>query len=156
MADVVDQDTERGVQAAWATDTTTLPALFPHGLVTGRLKSLIPGSDVVAGTPTANLDCQLDSRVALAFGAIWLDKRKVTITVRGVRADVVTAMGVLRGIFNSNLGQGGTPFSLPSGAPFLLWETRQDTSVQEDEATKAGRDVWQGILEALCWTERQL
>jgi hypothetical protein len=156
-ADVVDVDTQRAVQSAWGTDTTTLPGLFPRGLTVGRLKSLIPGQDVQAGKPTANLDCQLDSRPALSFGGIWLDKRKVTITVRGVRADVVTALGTIRSIFNSNLGQpGGTPFTMPSGAAFLFWEPKRDTTVQEDEATKAGRDVWQGILEALCWTERQL
>jgi len=155
MADVEDDDCERAVQTAWATDTTTLPGLFPHGLVVGRMKSLIPGTDVQAGKPTANLDCQLDSRTALAFNAVWLDKRKVTITVRGVRADVVTAVSALRNIFNSKLGfAGGTPFSLPSGAPFLVWEPRRDAMLQEDEATKTGRDVWQGIIEGILWTQR--
>jgi len=155
MSDVVDDDTERGVQQAWATDTTTLPGLFPHGLVVGRMKSLIPGTDVQAGKPTANLDCQLEARTALAFNAVWLDKRKVTITVRGVRADVVTAVATIRGIFNSKLGgAGGTPFTLPSGAPFLVWETRRDAMLQEDEATKTGKDVWQGIIEGILWTQR--
>jgi len=154
-ADVIDNDTELAVQTAWATDTTTLPGLFPHGLVVGRMKSLIPGTDVQAGKPTANLDCQLDSRTALAFGAVWLDKRRVTITVRGVRADVVAAVAAIRGIFNSKLGfAGGTPFALPSGAPFLVWEPRRDTALQEDEATKAGKDVWQGIIEGILWTQR--
>jgi hypothetical protein len=156
-ADVIDDDTEKAVLAAWATDTTTLPALFSKPPTTGRLRSLIPGTDLVAGKPTANLDCQLDSRPALAFGGVWLDKRKVTLTVRGVRVDVVTAMKAIRGIFNSNLGQtGGTPFTMPSGAAFIVWEPRRDTTLKEDEATKAGKDVWQGILEALCWTQRNL
>jgi len=150
MADVVDQDTQRAVQTAWQTNSS-LPAL-----VVGRLKSLIPGTDIVAGKPTANLDCQLDTRTALAFGAVWLDKRKVTITVRGARADVVAAVAAVRDIFNSKLGTpAGTPFTLPSGAPFLVWEPRRDTALQEDEATKAGRDVWQGIIEGLVWTQRQ-
>jgi len=120
VADVEDDDTQKAVQAAWATDTTTLPGLFPGGLVVGRMKSLTPGRDVVAGKPTANLDVQLDSRAALAFGAVWLDKRKVTITVRGVRADVVTAVATIRNLFNSDTGgPGGTAFTLPSGAPLL-------------------------------------
>ena len=84
MADVVDNDVEQAVLTAWQTDTTTLPGLFGGRLPqTGRLKSIIPGTDVQAGKPTANLDCRLDSRTALAFGAVWLDKRRVTITVRG-------------------------------------------------------------------------
>src|SRR5215469_9356026 len=112
MADVVDQDIEVAVQTAWATDTTTLPGLFPHGLVVGRMKSLIPGTDAQAGKPTANLDCRLDSRVALAFGAVWLDKRRVTITVRGGRADVVPAVATIRGIFDSKLR--GVPPAKPS------------------------------------------
>ena len=155
MADVEDDDTQRAVQAAWATDVTTLPPLFPHGLQVGRMKSLLPGADVVAGKPTANLDCQLEARTALSFNAVWLDKRKVTITVRGVRADVVTAVSAIRDLFNSKLGfAGGTPFTLPSGAPFLVWEPRRDAMLQEDEATKGGRDVWQGIIEGIVWSQR--
>jgi hypothetical protein len=149
MADVIDDDTERAVQTVWATNST-LPTL-----ATGRLKSLIPGQDVQAGKPQAVLTCQLEARTALAFDAVWLDKRRVTLTVRGVRADVVTALAAVRDLFNSRTGTpAGTPFALPSGAPFLLWEPRRDTMLEEDEATKAGKDVWQGIVEALVWTQR--
>jgi len=155
LVEAEDDDIQRAVQTAWKTDTTTLPGLFPGGLIVGRMKSLIPGTDIVAGKPTANLDCRLDSRTALSFGATWLDKRTVTITVRGVRADAVTAASAIRAIFNSDLGRpAGKPFAFPSGAPFMLWEPRRDVMIKEDEATKAGKDVWQAIIEGIVWSVR--
>lgn len=159
MADAVDDDTLQGVLAAWKADRT-LSALFPLPPATGRIKSTQPGQDVQASGPTAVIDCAQGPRPNERFaqgGAVLVrnDYRKVTITLRGTRADVVAGVKGVLATFNRALGtSSGAPFSLPSGARFIRWWPLNDGEIKEDDSTKAGRDVWQGIVLGEVWTIR--
>lgn len=155
MADAIDDDTTQAVLKAWQSDQETLPELFKQLPVVGRLKSTTPGADYAATGPTCELESKYDSRQSAAAGGVWIDKRRVTFTVRGIRADVVAAVKAIRAVFGLMLGQkGGAPFALPSGARFMAWMPVNGDEIKQDKDAKAGKDVWQGEIVGLVWSVR--
>jgi hypothetical protein len=158
-ADCIDDDTEQAVLNLWQQDAAGLMGLFKQLPRTGRLKSTAPGADIQATGPYATVDSQLARREIIAADARgqfgWNDYRNVTITVYGVRADVVKAAQLFSSLFNRLIGTPlGRPFTLPSGARFVRWWPQGDVAIEEDKDSKAGKDVWKAIAKAEVWSVR--
>lgn len=108
----------------------------------GRLKS-------PQRMPYASIACEYLRRQSAGTSGAWHDVRKVTIQIRGLKADVVTAAGAVRAVFNEQ-----TTLVYPSGARFLRWWPQEDVKLYEDPATKDGQDIWVAELEAEVWSVR--
>ena len=102
--DVIDNDTLEAIRNAWALSAAALPPL-PQA---GRLKS-------PQALPYAAVACESEGQELSGTIGAWIDRRKVTITVRGLKADVVTALAQVRAKFNRF-----TMLAFPSGAYFML------------------------------------
>ena len=158
MADVVDDDTTAAVIAAWRADAGGLDALSPP--VSGRVKSTQGGADMQAKGTYTVVECVQGPRPNERFitgpgTQVRNDYRKVTLTVRGVRADVVAAVGLILALFNRTLGAPKRPtLTYPSGARFVRWWPLGDGEISEDKDTKAGKDVWQGVVSGEVWSIR--
>ncbi|HEX5272704.1 MAG TPA: hypothetical protein VFW33_19540 [Gemmataceae bacterium] len=138
--DAIDDDTCAAVVALWKTDQADLPKLFAHPPRTGRLKAPDP-------YPSAQVDSEY-ARHESGFG-YRKDVRKVTLTLRGVRADVVAGLKAALALFNRNMGgpsQAGLTY--PSGARFIKWWPLDSGTMKQEDTTKEGLDVWAGILTA--------
>ncbi|MES2342325.1 MAG: hypothetical protein V4597_11650 [Pseudomonadota bacterium] len=131
----MDDDTLAAVLALWQQDNTDLPALFTQPPQAGRLKSPQPAL-------YAQLACEPVKREKGGSQGPWLDWRKVTITVRGTKAGVVSALALVGGRFHDRC-----TLTYPSGSIFIRWRPLSGGKLVQDEKTKAGTDVWQGIVD---------
>ena len=94
----------------------------------------------------------MDKREAVNNRGAWWDYRRVSITVRGLKADVVAGIEAIRTVFNRSM-----TLSLPSGARFLRWWPDQSDKLEQEEpgsGKHAGEDVWRGIVEGVVWSVR--
>lgn len=148
MADVIDDDTEQAILKLWQRDAANLSSVVKQPPQTGRLKS--PTAKPLP-SPYAQIESKFESHELFAgpAGGGRKDRRRVTITIRGLRADVVKAAALVFAIFNKNLGLGDpkvnpAAFTLeyPSGARFISWWPITPGEITEDKDTKAGQDVW--------------
>lgn len=143
----VDDDTLQAVLALWATDNVNLPGLFKHPPRTGRLKHPEP-------IPYVHVASEF-VRSERAFKTLK-DVRKVTITIRGVKADVTKGLGFVQALFNDQVGFPGNPVLVyPSGARFIKWWPTNRGTLKQDETTKEALDVWMGVIEAEVTSVRQ-
>lgn len=120
-----------------------LPDLIPPPQA-GRLKS-------PQKMPYAQVACEYLRRESAGTSGAWHDIRKVTIQIRGLKADVIAAAGAVRAVFNEQ-----TQLVYPSGALFERWWPQEDVKLRQDEATKDGLDIWLAELEAEVWSIRLL
>lgn len=141
MADVIDNDTLEAVREAWLANAG-LPALFNEPPQAGILRS--PQS-----LPYAHLQSTLSRRHLIGTGGSFDDYRRVTITVRGLKHQVVAALGQVNSHFNLS-----TVLAYPSGARFLRWWPDGDSRLEQDREAKDGRDIWTGTVEAEVWSVR--
>ena len=142
MADVVDDDTLQAVLLKWQTDNTNLPTLVTALPETGRLKS------PQTGPVYAEMNCEFARREPAGTGwkgqpVPWYDDRKVTLALRGLRADVVKAVGFASTLFNTI-----TTLQYPSGAVFIRWWPIKGNTLVQDPKVKSGKDIWIGAIEA--------
>lgn len=160
MADAVDADTLAAVRNLWLSDALGLGQLFPQPPATGALKATDPGADYARSGPRACLDStqgpRPNERFATAAGVFCRnDYRKVTMACYGTRGQVENALSLILTLFNRALGAPGyRTLTMPSGARFVRWWPLNDGTIKQDESSKAGRDVWQGIIEGEIWTVR--
>lgn len=136
-----------------------LSSLFNAPPRTGRQYSTQPAQDIAATGPYVILDCKLDRRDLVGSDSqglsAWNDYRTVTMTVYGTRADVVRGVALILGIFGRKLGAPNQPtLSYPSGARFMRWMPKGNAVIEEDKDSKAGKDVWRGIIRAEVWSIR--
>lgn len=149
---LIDEDTLQAVRARWVEDMAQLPQLFDRPIESGRLKH----TDSHRLTfPYAHLACvfarreQAGAKTASGTRAPWFDWREVTITVWGSKAQVVEAAQAILAVFNLD-----TELAYPSGDRFLQWRPDNEISLEQDETTKDGQDVWRVVLKALVWSVR--
>lgn len=157
-ADVIDDDTLAATVALWQA-TPALMQVFASPPRTGRQKSTQPGQDIEASGLYAVLDSKLLRRELTgsdkAGAAPWFDYRSVTITIYGVRADVVQGVSLVLAAFDRQLGvPGKATLSYPSGARFMRWWPIGNAVIEEDKDSKAGKDVWKGVIQAEVWSIR--
>lgn len=143
----VDNDTLAACLKLWATDQANLPALFATPPQAGRLsgKQAMPYAAISSAK----------SREAQRYSAgVFKDYRKVTITLRGEKADVSQGIGFVLALFNGKLGLAGQPtLAYPSTDPasglpwFICWWPLNDGVLTEDADVKQGDDVWIGTVE---------
>lgn len=145
--EAIDDDTEAAAIALWE-KAVQLSELFRSPPRTGRLKSTAPGQDVATSGPYAVIDCKLEGRQQ-AGGGSWIDRRRVTITIYGIRADVVQGTALVRAVFNNK-----TQLTYPSGAKFMALTPDGDAHLEEDKDSKAGKDVWRSTLSFITWSVR--
>lgn len=137
----IDDDTLQAVLGAWAFDSAGLAALFLHPPRTGRLKS----PDVL---PYAHVASEFIRRQQYTKGQ--LDRRKVTITLRGLKADATKGLALVLARFNTNMarpGLGVPGLTYPSAANFVCWRPINNGLLKQDEIVKEGQDVWIGTVE---------
>ncbi len=142
MADAIDDDTLAAIRSQW-NDAPTLAGLLTDPPQAGRLVS-----------PQTGAYCQiasvLKSRQLTGTAGFYHDRRTVTISVRGRKADVVAAQQALGDVFNRN-----TVLVYPSGARPFWYMPLPGDSLKEDPARKSGEDVWLGELVADVWSIRK-
>jgi hypothetical protein len=153
--EVVDDDTEAAALALWNTDTQNLPELFTVPPITGRVKQDIPGQAKVM--PYATITSEKSRKPERLTGNIYFDYRKLTITVWGIRAQVVQAMGFIRALFNietvltypsTSLGNNGLP-------RFQSYQPDPGGGeLPEDPVSAQGQDVWKGVVTGEVWSTR--
>lgn len=154
----VDDDTEQAILLLWEL-SVQFSELFSQLPRTGRQKPTAPGADVGAVGPYAIIDSRLLRTELIAADSLgsygWNDYRTVTITVYGLRKDVVEGVALILAVFNRRLGAPGKPaLSYPSGARFVRWWPVGNAVIEEDKDTKAGKDVWKGTIRAEVWSVR--
>lgn len=141
---VVDYDTLAAVRSL-VMATVNLAAMFSLGPQAGELKS-------PQALPYLQIACKLESRMLAGAVRGWLDKRRVTLTVRGTEDQVVAGLGALKAIFNRR-----TVLTYPSGDIFIQWWPDGDAKLgpaQGDAARKDGLDIWEGSMEAIVVSQR--
>jgi len=142
MSTVVDDDVLAAVKALWATDHAELPVLVDGPPEAGRLKS----PQVM---PYAHLSCEQLRPPVRSTGGGWLDFRKVVITLRGTKAQVVAAAVSVQALYRD-----GVEMPLPSGAPLVALISSGQGKLQQDPAVKDGLDVWMATLDIEVWSGR--
>ena len=136
----VDDDTLQAVLARWADDTRLLPSVFPHPPRAGRLKAPEPIPYAHVASEFAREDSGIGYR---------LDRRKVTITLRGTKEQASQGLAYALQTFNRNLGSTDHPgLAYPSGSRFIAWRPLTPGTLKQDETEKEGLDVWIGLIEA--------
>lgn len=89
-------------------------------------------------------------------GGIYHDYRNVTLTVRGKKASVVSAMAIALGVFNNRLGVAGqATLTMPSGARFIRFRPLNDGDKRLEETQKDGEEIWAGSIRAEIWSVRE-
>ena len=136
----VDDDTLRAVLARWADDTRHLPSIFLHPPRAGRLKS-------PEELPYAHVACEF---LAEDGGTGYrIDRRKVTITLRGTKQQASDGLAAALRTFNRNLGASDHPgLAYPSGSRFVCWRPITPGVLRQEETEKEGQDVWAAVIEA--------
>jgi hypothetical protein len=145
---VIDDDTLRAVRALWEADDVQLPQLFTDLPKSGRLKGGTP-------MPYAVIACELEGRelAGVKHGAprVWLDRRKVKITVYGKKPDALQGAQLVLAVFNLN-----TQLVYPSGERFIKWWPSNQVHLEQDSTVKAGDDVWKATVEAVVTSVRSV
>lgn len=116
-------------------DTNSLPRLFVEPVKSGRLKA-------PQELPYAQVACEPAGAERFTGGS-RIDRRKVTITVRGTKGQVTQALAAVLAVFNET-----TTLAYPSEARFLLWWPLDDGKLEQDEGTHQGEDIWKGTVTA--------
>jgi hypothetical protein len=158
VAEAVDDDTERAILALWLA-TPALAALLPAPPVTGRIHSR---KDLPARLPYGHIVCEAVPGRAVRYPkGFRKDVRKATITVRGLRADVVKAAPLVLAVFNSQMTLPGRQalvfpsFNQQTGLPKLIkWWPLNDGALDQEEAQVQGNEVWRLAIEAEVYTSR--
>ncbi len=146
MADAVDDDLLRAVQAFWRADPV-LPGLVDMTPGTGRLVS--PES-----SPYVELTPELEKKDMQDTSFGFLDHRRLTIVVRGLVADVVRVHQAAGDAFTvarmHGLVSGVAPLTFPSGARLFRAVPTGETIRQEEgdpeKTVKDGQETWKGEL----------
>jgi hypothetical protein len=143
----VDTDILRGVLALWDSLDALKATPLKHPPRTGRL--VAPDT-----LPNVHLASEF-SKDERGVG-YRKDRRKVTITIRGLHDDVSVILARTLNIFNASLGLPGfSTLIFPSGAKFIKWwPLNSGTLAKQEEAEKDGQDVWIGVIEAEVTTAR--
>lgn len=140
----IDDDTLAAVVELWDT-SEALAALFSAGLQAGRLHS--PRAEPLP-VPNAQVMCEF-AREDLAY-TYRMDRRKVTLTMRGVKAQVVEGVSAALALFNRDMGNPVVPASpplvYPSGARFVRWWPLDSGKLEQEETALKGQDVWRGVV----------
>lgn len=138
----IDDDTLAAVRQRWQ-DEGNLPSLFDKPPESGRLHA--PQT-----SPYAQLASELMRRVSAGTGGAWHDYRRVTVTLRGVKADVIAGVAAVKAVFNRDV-----TLTYPSGARFKRWWPADSDRLGQEDEPKEGQDVWQAIIEAEVWSIRR-
>lgn len=147
----VDDDVEKAVVALWIS-TPALASLFAHAPRSGRIHST---KTAPQSLPYAQVASE-HSKSERGFG-YCLDRRKVTLTMRGTRAQAVQAMGQALGVFNARLGypDGSSPtLTMPSKARFIKWWPLNEGTTKQEETQVQGVEVWAAVIEGEVTTVR--
>ena len=139
-----DNDCLAAVKARWDADAI-LPALVSAKLQAGRLKSpqTLPYAHVMSEQgPRPN-----EYQIPAVTGGTYVDYRRVTLTARGLKADVDAILDRVVVVFDWKLftvPNAALLHCMPLGAPMLA----------EDPATKEGSDIWVGTAAYELMTQR--
>jgi len=79
-------------------------------------------------------------------GLAWYDNRRVTITIRGLKPDVVAAIKDVLAVFNVKTQLAYPSVDAGGQARFLKMWPDGNAKMKQDEATKDGQDVWIGEI----------
>ena len=154
-AAVEDEDTKTAFQTWFAADTA-LSAAIPGGITDGA---------IVAGTakPWCKIACAQGPKpneyiAPVRSGQGYHDFRKVTLTVTGVKAAVVAAVGLLRGRFDwQPKGDEAAGMTVPNTRKLVhVMPLPGSPRIEQDKARVAGDPQWNGILEYQVHTVRTI
>jgi hypothetical protein len=142
-----DNDVMVAVKDRWDADAS-LPTLVPGGLRSGRLVAS------TATTPRAQLEVQQGPTPNQYFapatvGKGYIDYRMVTLTVRGLKAAVETALDRVQVVFDWKT-------LTVSNATFLACRPIDSPRLQIEGETKSGDDVWAGVAMYEVMTQRTI
>lgn len=132
---LVDDDTLKALEAVWMA-AVSLPSLFVQLPGAGRLHS--PQT-----LPYATVESKIESREQAGTDRSWFDRRRVTIKVYGLYADVVIGGGAVLAVFNQKV-----VLVYPSGARFWKWKPVGEVDVFETDQVWNGHPIWCASLVA--------
>ena len=144
MSVSIDDDTLAAFRALWQA-SEGLPELFDRPPEAGRLKA-----DLTRARPLPY--AQIASRALRAerYSAHGVkDVRQVTITLWGTYAQAAAALAAVQAVFNPRMGAPDRPvLAYPSEATFvaLRHPSGGEGTLEQDETTRAGQDVWRAVL----------
>lgn len=143
----IDDDVQQAVVSLW--QNTGQLFLLTGPLKAGRLpagqKSTYAAVSVVKGKASERMT-----------GDTYHDYRNVKLEVRGTKADVSKAIGLMLDTFNLGLGDPtkSKTLTMPSGARFIRWWPLDDGSKVLEETQKSGNEIWRGTVSGEVWTVR--
>lgn len=147
MSSSPDDDTMTAALSTW-NGNAALVAAVPGGLKAGRLQS------PVDGTPYAQMTVSLGpSGITYMSGTgtgprPCIDNRKLNIEIRGKKADVAAALAIARGVYE------GKVLSVPNAQFMACLMLPESGTLTQDPKTKAGDDVWIGVVAVEVRTSR--
>ena len=147
MADAVDNDTMEAIRTLWQSDAV-LPTLFRTPIQAGRLRPL--ATDTPKAFPYAHLDVKFSRRALTGTSGSFHDYRTATITLYGIKEQIVNGLKAVMGAFNL-----GTTLAYPSRARFMRWYPLDGGGMEEDDTTREGQDVWKAVVQAEVWSIRE-
>ncbi len=142
-------DVARAIVLKWAA-TAALIELVPGGLQQGRLSSFQSGVEPkrARAVPYAHFEVKKGKEGVHQTGGDCIDWRSVRIEVRGLKADVENVLEYLR---NNRAFNRAT---LQTQATFLACLQTEDDDLKEDDAPRAGEDIWVGCVALEVATQR--
>jgi hypothetical protein len=142
MASAADDDVATAVLARFAADGA-LPGLMPGGLTRGREVATVTSTKCYG-----NLEVGEGDRPAeYSTGGTYIDYRAVTITLRGLEADVRAALAQVQAVFDMPNG-----LTIPNATHLVTWPLGRH--VESDPATKSGTDIWMGVAKYRVMSQR--
>ena len=163
--------------AAPVEDEDTKAAVVTHCLALPELAAAIPGGfhdgavSVTPARPTmpyCRILCQQGPQpnrypAPVRSGSGYSDFRKVTLTVTGIKAAVVTAIGILHGRLAwqprettdaaSNVSR---PMVVANASLRMITPLGNGPRFEEDKTRVEGERIWNGIIDYEVWTGRNV
>lgn len=154
----INEDVAQAVKALWmatpglgqnATDGTTL-SVSGAPFRCGELKAgrLIAGTGLDSSNnlvPYGQFEVKMEEghEAERGTGGYYLAYNKVTIWIRGLKADATNGLRFLMGTFNLALGTPGKPtLVMPSGAKFMQWQPQQPGDREIETSQKQANEIW--------------
>lgn len=141
-----DSDVLAGIKTRWTAASLDTP--IPGGLHTGRLDPTVAtGNQTYAQAKSEPDGIDAESTTDTAGNVPAVNKRKITITVRGVGE---TAVGSLLETVKTAYRQ--IALTVPNRtwlASYLI-----DEQLPQEDQQKSGEDIWMGSLTFSVWTQK--
>ncbi len=149
MSSIEDNDIAQGITTLWAA-TSAVTTAVPGGLHNGRGKAGLT-------MPYAEIDVKqgpTGAETGWMTGGRYLDFRHVTLTIRGLKAGVSTALAAVRALFDHEVSLGRFTNLAPPNSLSVRIRPISIDDLHQDPEKQQGEDIWIGTAEYEILTTR--